>query len=683
MVPFIITVFVDITIGLIALSNRKNPAAMALAIFVFCMGLWQTELFLLTIIEDKKLLSPWFHLTRAGMFFLPSCAAYFSWRVCGSGSVIFKVSVLWLSCAVAGILSILNNTILPSTLKEVESGYLPEPDFIYFSFIVMFVYVLISSISLIALHYRKVAYREKRRIKWMLISLIFGFSFGGLTVYLVLNGIHVSKTIGALSNAVIIGILLYSVINHHLADFGSVLTGLATRVVVMGFLIGFAFTGLELLDKRYWSANTLLLSFVTLMIMLEAYPRLIRFVYPGARKLLLEGGYDFHTVTRDFRYSLKRSVEIIDLESILDNLVFNNLNISSYSVYSVHRIENSDHIKLQPLNRNTHSSQLPSKWLEQMDSAEQAKLIMKDETAPPLLTLIEENKAIACCPLWHQSQLVGVLFVGPSKSYHPYYFRYDDIRVLEWLMQELPAELSRIVLHDAVLKDLLKAQKTVSLMELMNQYHHEIKAPLAIIDGVLSSGLYDRERQQQIILEQVERGSQLITMMSKVFRGQRERAIEPVQLLSLVKKCTMLFERELDRIDYQIDASLKVLGDSNDLTIMLINLLKNAVEAKSPERPLKIKISAEEDASKVSMSIRDNGCGIAKVPLENLWCSGHTDKAGGSGIGLKAVKRIVDEHSASISVSSKLGEGTEFRIKFPKLTELKKHAPASAELEPI
>ena len=116
MITYIATALVDLVVGLIALSRRKNPAALALALFALSLGLWQTELFLLSTINDVEQLAPWFHLTRTGMFFAPMFLALLTWRICGSSSERFRQYILIPGFAGAAIVSLLNNTILPSEL---------------------------------------------------------------------------------------------------------------------------------------------------------------------------------------------------------------------------------------------------------------------------------------------------------------------------------------------------------------------------------------------------------------------------------------------------------------------------------------------------------------------------------------------------------------------------------------
>ncbi len=673
MIPFIATVLTDIAVGLIAISKRNNPAALALAMFVFSLALWQTELFLLTVIEDQNTLNLWFHLTRIGMFLAPCFLALLTWQICAGKSEKFLKFVLFPIFAVATTLSLLNNTILPSAIFPADTGYLPKPDAIYYIFLLMFLYALLSSILFGVLSYKKAPQRRKRRIKWMLISLALIILFSGASIYIFIavREPYLLKIVSAFSNAVFVGILLYSVINHHLADVGSAVSVLLARVVVLGSLIASFFIGLDFIDQYVPNSNisNMLLKFGMSIVMLEFYPLFLRLVSPGTRRLLATGKYDFYTVTRDIQYAFNRSVEVIDLQNVLDHLLLKIMQLSRYRVCIVCQKNETQILNIRALGSKDSGITLNPKILEQLKQDE-PRFIMQDEADKELQALISKHEGIACTPLFFQSQLIGVLFVGPSKNYHSRYFRHDDIRVFQWLMKELPAELSRIVLHDAVLEDLGKAQKMMSLIELMNQYHHDIKAPLSIIDGVVSNDLYDRKKQQQVILEQVKRGSQLITMMSNVLRGQRERQTQPVDLKTLIENCVTLFERDIDSVHFEIDDISKVVGDSNDLKILFINLIKNSVEAKKPAGLLKINVSGGEDKDAVWISFKDNGCGMSKEQVDTLWDRNRSNKSTGSGVGIQAIKRIADEHGAFIKVVSKPDVGTEFKLHFPMRVQL-------------
>lgn len=96
------------------------------------------------------------------------------------------------------------------------------------------------------------------------------------------------------------------------------------------------------------------------------------------------------------------------------------------------------------------------------------------------------------------------------------------------------------------------------------------------------------------------------------------------------------------------------------------NLCKNAVDAM--EGCGRIVLSLHDEGSKVAIEVTDNGKGIRKKDLKNVFTPGFTTKKRGWGLGLSLAKRIVEEyHKGRIYVkSSEVGVGTTFRIEMPK-----------------
>ena len=96
------------------------------------------------------------------------------------------------------------------------------------------------------------------------------------------------------------------------------------------------------------------------------------------------------------------------------------------------------------------------------------------------------------------------------------------------------------------------------------------------------------------------------------------------------------------------------------------NLCKNAVDAM--EGSGKIDLSLNDEGSRVVIEVKDNGKGIRKKDVKNVFTPGFTTKKRGWGLGLSLAKRIVEEyHKGRIFVkSSEVGVGTTFRIVIPK-----------------
>ena len=99
---------------------------------------------------------------------------------------------------------------------------------------------------------------------------------------------------------------------------------------------------------------------------------------------------------------------------------------------------------------------------------------------------------------------------------------------------------------------------------------------------------------------------------------------------------------------------------------VLLNLIRNAYEASPREGSLiKVTLTGKEDA--VEIVIADEGTGIAPAILPDLFQFGATTKGEqGNGMGLWCVKQIVIHHGGEINVTSKLGEGTQFTMLWPR-----------------
>lgn len=126
------------------------------------------------------------------------------------------------------------------------------------------------------------------------------------------------------------------------------------------------------------------------------------------------------------------------------------------------------------------------------------------------------------------------------------------------------------------------------------------------------------------------------------------------------KQHQILFE-----LDIQPE-NLEVIADSLLLEQVLINLLKNALQALEGEPNKLIHFQAcKEPNGKVVIHIQDNGCGISQEAMKNIFVPFFTTKKTGSGIGLSLSRQIMRLHGGSISAQSRLGQGTTFTLRFP------------------
>jgi signal transduction histidine kinase len=165
----------------------------------------------------------------------------------------------------------------------------------------------------------------------------------------------------------------------------------------------------------------------------------------------------------------------------------------------------------------------------------------------------------------------------------------------------------------------------------------------------------------------------LINAILKLSReGRRELVAEKVNLNTVFETIASSLKHQIEETHTVVDISghLPVIA-SDRLAIEQVfgNLFDNALKYLQPGRPGRIAVTAETSPAFVTITVRDNGRGIADNDRERIFelfrRAGRQDKPG-EGIGLAHVRALVRRLGGDISVASKLGEGSEFRVLLPK-----------------
>ncbi len=103
--------------------------------------------------------------------------------------------------------------------------------------------------------------------------------------------------------------------------------------------------------------------------------------------------------------------------------------------------------------------------------------------------------------------------------------------------------------------------------------------------------------------------------------------------------------------------------DTTQMQQVLVNLVKNAMQAMS--RGGQLTLQTGEDSDGVWVSVADTGGGIPQEKIARIFEPFYTTKKKGTGLGLMIVQRIIRGHGGKIDVESRVGQGTTFRIRLP------------------
>ena len=196
--------------------------------------------------------------------------------------------------------------------------------------------------------------------------------------------------------------------------------------------------------------------------------------------------------------------------------------------------------------------------------------------------------------------------------------------------------------------------------------HRIAKGPEAILKK-------DELQDMHLSLQTITKRSEGLIHFVKEFRNlthiQTPKATT-VEARSLLEEMAMLHKKELaDRsitCTVQVGPEhLKIFADKHMIEQVLINLIKNAIQAFDEQDDKHIALSAyTNEKGRAVIRVKDNGPGIDPEALDKIFIPFYSTKKTGSGIGLSLSRQIMRRHEGSITVKSTVGEGTEFFLRF-------------------
>jgi signal transduction histidine kinase len=226
-------------------------------------------------------------------------------------------------------------------------------------------------------------------------------------------------------------------------------------------------------------------------------------------------------------------------------------------------------------------------------------------------------------------------------------------------------------------------KREVEVARLKSQFvaavSHEFRSPLTGISQLsellVGGQVRDEERRQQyyeLIHSESRRLSRLVEHVLDFARmedGQKEYRREPIDTSPWLRAVADEFQRSLPAKGKTIATSVPdnlppLVGDAQALSGAIQNLLDNAVKY-SPECDT-VWLDASTTASTVVITVRDRGVGIPPGEQQHVFerfYRGHAASAvTGTGLGLSLVKHVVEAHGGTITLDSKVGEGTTVTI---------------------
>ncbi|NCS65488.1 MAG: hypothetical protein AUJ86_01510 [Hydrogenophilaceae bacterium CG1_02_62_390] len=230
-------------------------------------------------------------------------------------------------------------------------------------------------------------------------------------------------------------------------------------------------------------------------------------------------------------------------------------------------------------------------------------------------------------------------------------------------------------------------EKMAMLGQIATSVNHEIRTPLNAlymnvqlirkeISGGSNATVPDRRLQQRHTLDRIDQVEQEVMRISSMLEEFVHYArlappeMKPVDVDKLIRYVADLLNEKATQSGVTLGLDLAepapyILADEKKLIQTLMNLGMNAMHAMPEGGALKLSVRAPGD--QVEIAVADTGTGIAAENLEKIFQPFFTTKPSGLGFGLAIVQRIVEGHGGKIDCQSKLGEGTVFTIRLPRI----------------
>jgi len=284
-------------------------------------------------------------------------------------------------------------------------------------------------------------------------------------------------------------------------------------------------------------------------------------------------------------------------------------------------------------------------------------------------------KSAFSVPLVGGDRVVGFLNLWDERV--PEAFASDEIA----MVLEVAERLATIVENSKLYERMRERDRLAALGEMAAGLAHEIRNPLGAIKGAaqcLEPAPRDGEEGEflDVIVEEVNRLNGVVTQFLDYARPLKQ-SFGTVDINEVVTRTIRLIQNEVPaRIALAVElgeALPSVEGDPEQLKQVLINLVQNAIQAlgmapgtirirtRGPDRFADLRASGEF----VEIDVADDGPGIPPEQQPNIFVPFFTTKQKGTGLGLAICQRIVKSHGGSISVQSKVGEGSTFVVRLP------------------
>lgn len=541
---------------------------------------------------------------------------------------------------------------------------------------------------------------RRNQIKCVLVATIIGW-VGGATNYPLWFGLNIPP-IGNILVSVYLSIVAYAIAKHKLMDIELIVRRTAVFAGLFVFVYGI-FTLVTVASQGFlsealpWGRQAALL--VTVAIITFSLRPLETLLTDSTEKFLFQKKYDYRQLLKTFADEI---LTILDLQKLLDQTVLQLqkiMKLENASILLHQKAEKSYTIVASAGFREkdvvfAESDLLITMLREGHHPIQKDKASEKVDGDGRLREDFRRIKAQLCLPIMLHDELIGVLALGMKKSGEDY--TPEDVDILSTLARTEAIAISNAQLFDELSKTQAEAaqrEKMAVIGTLAAGINHEICNPLGIVRGQcemfllnMRDGLYKDKTPEELIqissdimtkvIKETDRATGITKKLSSFAKPSKKHESEDVSVRREADEILALLghDLKLSNIEFRFELPTDfpdILVDRKQFQEVLFNIIRNAAQAMDKKKGV-ISIGGFVEHDMAAVRISDNGMGIPKEKIHQIFNPFYTTKAPGkgTGLGLFIVKQVVERNKGSIDVESVEGEGTTFTLRFPLAAKL-------------
>ncbi len=240
-------------------------------------------------------------------------------------------------------------------------------------------------------------------------------------------------------------------------------------------------------------------------------------------------------------------------------------------------------------------------------------------------------------------------------------------------IEEAIGEMDNIIAKTKIQKELQRAEKMNAIGQLAASVAHEIRNPMTVVRGFLQIFLSkDHLSSEEIMylrlmIDELNRAELIINDYLSLAKPDLDH-LEKVDGAELANKVmdlmnTFALMKQNITLKSDLESGIVLKGNNNEMKQVLINIVKNGIEAMRNGGTLSLKIYKQDGYG--VFEVTDTGIGMSPEELSRLGTAFYSLKEKGTGMGLMVCYQIVDKMKGQIDVISEKDKGTTFRVFIP------------------